>query len=120
MNTGCWYLYLIQCADLSLYTGIATDVQRRFSEHQSQGRLCARYLRGRAPLQLMFSCEVADRTSALKLEYRVKQLSKHEKLRLIQGELNPRDLMSSDPLLAGRTSLPCMSSHQNSEKRSAS
>jgi putative endonuclease len=93
VSTKNWYLYLIQCADQSLYTGIATDVQRRFSEHQSQGRLCARYLRGRAPLQLMFSCEVLDRTTALKLEYRVKRLSKIEKLQLIQGDLSPQLLL---------------------------
>lgn len=94
VSTRRWYLYLIQCADNSLYTGIATDVQRRFTEHKAQGRLCARYLRGRAPLQLMYSCEVPDHTTALKLEYRVKQLSRTEKIRLIQGELNLPDLMS--------------------------
>jgi putative endonuclease len=88
-----WHVYLIQCGDQSLYTGIATDVQRRFSEHESQGRLCARYLRGRAPLKLVYSCEVADRTTALKLEYRVKQLPKTEKIRLIRGGLNPHDLL---------------------------
>lgn len=93
MSTKSWHVYLIQCGDLSLYTGIATDVQRRFSEHESQGRLCARYLRGRAPLQLMYSCEVCDRTTALQLEYRVKQLTKTDKMRLIQGDLNPHDLL---------------------------
>lgn len=93
MNAQSWYVYLIQCADQSLYTGIATDVQRRFSEHESQGRLCARYLRGRAPLQLVYSCQVADRTTALKVEYRIKQLSKAEKLQLIRGHVNLSDLL---------------------------
>lgn len=97
-----WYVYLIRCADHSLYTGIATDVRRRFSEHQSQGRLCARYLRGRAPLQLMYSCKVTDRSSALKLEYRVKQLTKSEKLRVIQGDLDMQDLMPSDSIALGK------------------
>lgn len=96
MSTGCWHVYLIRCADNSLYTGIATDVQRRFAEHAAQGRLCARYLRGRAPLQLMYSFEVADRTTALRLEYRVKQLSKNEKLRLIQGELSAQELITAN------------------------
>lgn len=96
MSTGCWHVYLIRCADNSLYTGIATDVQRRFAEHAAQGRLCARYLRGRAPLQLMYSFEVADRTTALRLEYRVKQLSKNEKLRLIQGELSALELITAN------------------------
>lgn len=105
MSIKNWYVYLIQCADHSLYTGIATDVQRRFAEHQSQGPLCARYLRGRSPLQLMYSCEVADRSVALKLEYRVKQLTKNEKLRLIQGELNILELMPSDPELSEKAAL---------------
>ncbi|MDO9518652.1 MAG: GIY-YIG nuclease family protein [Pseudohongiella sp.] len=96
MSAKGWHVYLIQCGDQSLYTGIATDVQRRFSEHESQGRLCARYLRGRTPLQLMYSCEVADRATALKLEYRVKQLTKREKVRLIQGELNLYDLLRQE------------------------
>jgi putative endonuclease len=98
-----WHVYLIQCGDQSLYTGIATDVLRRFSEHESQGRLCARYLRGRAPLKLMYSCEVADRGTALKLEYRVKQLTKTEKIRLIQGALNPHDLLSLEHQLPEKT-----------------
>lgn len=102
VSSSGWHVYLIQCADSSLYTGIATDVQRRFAEHAAQGRLCARYLRGRAPLQLMYSCEVADRTTALKLEYRVKQLTKSEKLQLIQGLLNPHTLIPSTLSTAGQ------------------
>lgn len=96
MISGRWFVYLIQCADRSLYTGIATDVQRRFAEHESQGPLCARYLRGRAPLQLMFSYEVTDRSTALKLEYRIKQLTKIQKRQLIQGDLNLQELLPNE------------------------
>ncbi|TFH71487.1 GIY-YIG nuclease family protein [Gammaproteobacteria bacterium LSUCC0112] len=87
MTAAPWYVYIIQCGDQSLYTGIAKDVSRRFDEHQSQGRLCARYLRGRTPLQLVYTVEVADRVAALQLEYRIKQLPRLKKIQLINGEL---------------------------------
>lgn len=88
-----WHLYMLRCADDSLYTGIATDVKRRFAEHQSQGKRCARYLKGRAPLALVFTCEASDRSSASQLEYRIKQLSRAEKLALISGHLQVADLL---------------------------
>ncbi|MEN8176285.1 MAG: GIY-YIG nuclease family protein [Pseudomonadota bacterium] len=83
-----WHLYLIRCRDNSLYTGIATDVARRFAEHQS-GR-GARYLRGRGPLALALSRAVGDRILALRLEHRVKKLPKGRKERLLAdpGELD--------------------------------
>ena len=82
-----WFVYMIQCGDQSYYTGIAKDVKRRFDEHESQGRLCARYLRGRLPLSLVYTAEVADRVAALQLEYRIKQLPRSKKILLIKGEL---------------------------------
>lgn len=87
MSTAPWHVYIILCGDQSLYTGIAKDVSRRFDEHQSQGRLCARYLRGRLPLQLVYTTEVVDRVAALQLEYRIKQLPRSKKIQLINGEL---------------------------------
>ena len=50
-----WFVYIIRCGDLSLYTGIATDVDRRFAEHESQGAKAAKYLRGATPLDLALS-----------------------------------------------------------------
>ena len=80
-----WHLYLVRCGDGSLYTGISTDVARRFEAHtQNRG---ARRLRGRGPLQLVYSKAVGDRRQALRLEYRVKRLSKAEKEQLVRGEL---------------------------------
>lgn len=85
-----WYLYLVRCDDGSLYTGISTDVARRFEAHaQNRG---ARRLRGRGPLQLVYSEAVGDRRQALRLEYRVKRLSKAEKERLVRGELSLPDI----------------------------
>ncbi|RRF47832.1 GIY-YIG nuclease family protein [Klebsiella pneumoniae] len=80
----CWFLYLIRTADNRLYTGITTDVPRRFRQHQSGKG--AKALRGKGDLQLAFSHEVGEHSLALRLEYRVKQLTKREKERLVAGE----------------------------------
>lgn len=85
-----WTIYLLRCGDGSLYTGITTDVQRRLAEHRNgTGRLPrgAKILRGKQPLLLVFEHAVGNRSDALKLEYRVKQLSKPEKERLVNKQL---------------------------------
>ncbi|MFM3286099.1 GIY-YIG nuclease family protein [Klebsiella quasivariicola] len=82
--TVCWFLYLIRTADNRLYTGITTDVPRRFRQHQTGKG--AKALRGKGDLQLAFSHEVGEHTLALRLEYRVKQLTKRDKERLVAGE----------------------------------
>ncbi len=74
-----WFVYIIRCADNSLYTGITTDVSRRFSEHQAQGKKTAKYLRGKAPLKLVLQLPVESKSLALKLECKIKSLSKLEK-----------------------------------------
>lgn len=71
-----WHLYIIRCADGSLYTGITTDVARRFGEHQGTGRAGSKYLRGRGPLVLVFQKSLPDKGTALKVENRVKRLPK--------------------------------------------
>ena len=79
-----WHLYLVRCADGTLYTGISTNVERRLLTHQrNQG---ARRLRGRGPLQLVFSQAVGDHSTALRIEHRVKKLSRSDKERLVSGE----------------------------------
>ena len=77
-----WSLYVLRCADRSLYTGISTDVARRLREHRDSAR-GARYLRGRAPLTLVFEVPVGDRSAASRAENRVKSLSKTEKESLL-------------------------------------
>ncbi|ERK13981.1 putative endonuclease [Serratia fonticola AU-P3(3)] len=64
-----------------LYTGITTDVARRAAQHQAGKG--AKALRGKGELELVFHCQVGDRSMALRLEYRVKQLSKKQKEELI-------------------------------------
>lgn len=79
-----WYLYLVRTAKGSLYTGITTEVERRFAEHVAGGLKGAKALKGKGPLSLEFSVLVGDRSSALKLEYQVKQLTKINKEKLIK------------------------------------
>lgn len=76
-----WSVYVLRCRDGSLYTGIATDVERRLREHSS-GSIGAKYLRGRGPLELMISVAVGDRSLASKVEYRLKRLRREQKLAL--------------------------------------
>jgi len=76
-----WFLYLIRCKDGALYTGITTDVDRRFAEHQSGKG--AKYLRGKAPLTLVFQQKIGSRSAALKAEASIKQLSKADKETII-------------------------------------
>lgn len=80
-----WYLYMIRCRDNNLYTGIANDVGKRFAEHVAQGSRCAKYLRGKSPLQLVYSKKAGSKSDALVAEYRLKQLSKNEKELLVAG-----------------------------------
>ena len=79
---GGWFLYVIECADGSLYTGIAIDPEARFALHAS-GR-GARYTRSHPPLRLLIVQAHPDRSSALKAEYAFKQLPAVEKRRLVR------------------------------------
>ena len=85
-------LYIVRCADGTLYTGIATDVSKRLAEHKS-GPRGAKYLRGKAPLEIVFSEVVGDRATASQFEYRVKQLDRTKKLELIDGHRALADLV---------------------------
>lgn len=87
-STSTWFLYMLRCKDHSVYTGITTDIERRIQEHETGNGKGARSLRGRAPLQLVFSYQLKNRSDALKAEYHVKQLPKVKKEQLISGELD--------------------------------
>lgn len=74
---GPWFVYLVECVDGSIYTGITTDVMRRYAAHcAGKG---ARYTRARPPLRLLAASPWPDRAAALREEYRIKQLSPAEK-----------------------------------------
>jgi putative endonuclease len=84
-------VYMLRCADGSLYTGIATDVSRRLQEHQSSPR-GAKYLRGRGPLTLEFQQAVGDRGDASKVEYLLKNLAKVDKEEIVSGRKSLAEL----------------------------
>jgi putative endonuclease len=81
-----WHLYLIRTRRGALYTGITTDVVRRFAEHQAGGPKCAKYLRGRGPLELVFYQKIGTRGEALQAEMMVKKLPKTAKEALVAGQ----------------------------------
>jgi len=78
-----WFVYMLLCADGTLYTGVATDVQRRLREHNGDARLAARYTRSRRPLTLVYSEPASDRAAACRREAQIKRLSRLAKQRLI-------------------------------------
>ncbi|PCJ99437.1 MAG: endonuclease [Zetaproteobacteria bacterium] len=78
-----WYVYIVECADTTYYTGITTDITRRIEEHEKGTG--AKYTKGRGPLNLIYQEKCADRSSASKREIEIKSLSKAEKLVLISS-----------------------------------
>ncbi len=78
-----YYLYILECADKSLYTGIATDLERRIKEHNNSPE-GAKYTRGRRPVKLVYSKKFRNRSTASKAESKIKMLSREEKLELIK------------------------------------
>ena len=82
-----WFVYLIRTGSGNLYTGISTEPIRRLAEHQSGAAKGAKSLRGKGPLQLVFSARVKDRSAASVLEAKIKKLSKSRKEALVSGQL---------------------------------
>jgi putative endonuclease len=81
-----WYVYILECGDGSLYTGITNDVVKRIKKHNSGKG--AKYTKARLPVKLKIKFEANDRSEASKLEYKIKQLSRQEKLKLIEDGRN--------------------------------
>ena len=84
LATVMWSVYVLRCKDGTLYTGIATDVDRRLAEHRGPGGRGAKYLRGRQPLELVMSRSVGAREIALRVEHRIKRLARAEKEALLR------------------------------------
>jgi putative endonuclease len=78
-----WKVYMLQCADNSLYTGITTDIERRLKEHNSDNNKGARYTRVTRPVSLAYLEDCDDRADASKREYQLKRLPRSEKLKLV-------------------------------------
>jgi putative endonuclease len=80
-----WFVYVLICADGTLYTGISTDVARRVEEHNAGAPLGARYTRARRPVVLVYQESVASRGEAQRRELEIKAKDRAEKLALIAG-----------------------------------
>lgn len=78
-----YYVYILECSDRTLYTGIAKDVQKRLKEHNTSDK-GAKYTKARRPVKLLYSESSKDRSSASKREYAIKKLSRTQKYELIQ------------------------------------
>jgi len=87
-----WFLYLIRCRNGRLYTGITTDVERRFGEHESGDKKGSKYLRGKTPLTLVLKKRVGDKSMALKIEAKVKKMPKTKKELLVDGKIKIREI----------------------------
>ncbi|MDO8509936.1 MAG: GIY-YIG nuclease family protein [bacterium] len=77
-----YYLYILECSDKTLYTGITTDLIRRLSEHNKTKR-GAKYTRVRRPTTLVYSKKYRNRSLASKAEFKIKNMSRTEKIKLI-------------------------------------
>ncbi len=79
-----YHLYILKCADNTLYTGITTDLKRRVGEH-NDGKVGAKYTRGRGPVTVMYSRRFRNRANASREEARIKKLSRTDKLLLVKN-----------------------------------
>lgn len=88
-----WFVYILQCRDDSLYTGITNDLSRRLDEHNHSPR-ASRYTRARRPVTLVYLEQAGDRAEASRREYALKQLDRQAKLRLVSvSHAHSRELL---------------------------
>ena len=81
-----WHVYILECEDGTLYTGIARDLARRLRQHNGELAGGPRYTRGRRPVRLLWSDTVVDRSLAQRREAAIKNLSRDAKLQLIAAQ----------------------------------
>ena len=80
-----WFVYILRCGDGTLYTGVTDDVQRRLAAHRAGKG--AKYTRGRGPLELVYTQEQPDKSTALRREFQIKKLTRPQTERLISAQL---------------------------------
>lgn len=80
-----YYVYMIRCKDNSIYTGITTDIERRFKEHLEKDKKCAKYTMTHTVSKIESAWITEDKVSASKLEYHIKKLTKAKKEQLIKN-----------------------------------
>ena len=94
-----YYIYILRCSDDKLYTGITTDVRRRFEEHKQQKGKGAKFTRSHKAETVEAVWSAADRSLASKLEYRIKSLTRTQKLSLIADNANFSEYFGEESLL---------------------
>ena len=80
---ACWYVYMVECGDRSLYTGVTTCLERRIRQHNGELSGGARYTQSRRPVSLTWSQGPLSKRHACQLEAQLKQLSRSQKRKLI-------------------------------------
>jgi putative endonuclease len=83
MESSPWFVYILRCADNSLYTGVTTDVEKRLKQHNGIEKNGAKYTRARQPVELVYREHSESRAAACKREHTIKSLKKSEKEYLI-------------------------------------
>ncbi|MFB3091444.1 MAG: GIY-YIG nuclease family protein [Gammaproteobacteria bacterium] len=86
MTKNSWFVYIVRCADNTLYTGIAKDVERRILEHNSDDISGAKYTKARRPVALVYQEACDSRSAASKREYEIRQLGRKGKEELLNRE----------------------------------
>lgn len=90
---GTWLVYILRNERNALYTGISNDLPRRLAEHRAGGCRSARFTRGCTTLELVYHCQLGDRSLALKVEIRIKKLDKKRKEALVATTPNRQQLL---------------------------
>jgi putative endonuclease len=80
-----WHVYILSCADGTLYTGVARDLQKRLSQHNGEQAGGPKYTRGRRPVKLLWSGTAPDRSEAQQREAAIKKLRRGDKLQLVES-----------------------------------
>lgn len=93
MSETKWYLYILECGDGSLYTGVTTDIERRLKEHNTSPNKGAKYTRYRRPVKLVYTEIFNDKSTVCKRESTIKKLTRAQKIKLI----NPKEVINADP-----------------------
>jgi len=88
VDSKLWHVYILRCADNSLYTGVTLDVDKRLDEHNGIAKNGAKYTHSRRPVELTYLESADSRSEACKREYMIKSLSKSEKESLILNRKN--------------------------------
>lgn len=83
-NEKTYYVYIVKCADGTLYTGFTTNIERRLNEHNYSIKKAAKYTRSRRPVSLVYNEEYKTMSAALKREHAIKKLSRKRKIELIE------------------------------------